>query len=70
MLAEIFAEHIFAVDWSKTCKFYGINFRDLGIYLKFFEINFHRWCLEMPQNEAIRGKIYEKCTMVAFELLI
>ena len=38
--AEIFAEQIFTVDWSETCKFRGVNFRDTVIYLKFCGINF------------------------------
>ena len=33
--AEIFAEEMFAVDWSETCKFRGTNSHDLAIYLKF-----------------------------------
>ena len=56
--AETFAEQIFLVDWSETCKFRGINFHDSAIYLKFCG-----WCLERSQNDAIGGKINENGKM-------
>ena len=37
---NILRTEIFAVDWSDTCKFHGINFRDLAIYLRSCGINF------------------------------
>ena len=52
----IFAEQMFAIDWSKTYRFRGINFDDTGIYLKFCEISPRGLCLERSQNEAVGGK--------------
>ena len=66
----IFAEQIFAIDWSKTYSFRGIDFHDSGIHLKFCGISLSGLCLERSQSEAIGGKIYEKCRIIAFELLI
>ena len=66
----IFAEQIFAIEWSKTYRFRGINFHDTGIYLKFCEIRLRGLCLERSQNEAIGDKTYEKWMIIAFELLI
>ena len=40
------------VDWSETCKFSGINFRNLAICLKFCGINFRGWWLEGWQNKT------------------
>ena len=67
VLTSLRAE-IFVVDWFETCKFRGINFGDSAIYLKVCGINF-RGFLERSQNQAIGGKIYEKCRIFAFELL-
>ena len=69
-LTGIFAEQIFAIDWSKTYRFCGINFHDTGIYLKFCEISPRGLCLERSQNKAAGGKIYKKWMIIAFELLI
>ena len=66
----IFAEQIFAIEWSKTYRFRGINFHDTGIYLKLCEISPRGLCLERSQNEAVGGKIYEKWMIIAFGLLI
>ena len=66
----IFTEQIFAIDWSKTYSFRGVDFHDSGIYLQFCGISLPGLCLERSQSEAIGGKIYEKCRIIAFELLI
>ena len=54
--AEIFAEQIFEVDWSKTFKFQGINFRDSAIYLNFYRIDFPGWCLEGHKTKQLEAK--------------